>query len=198
MAWELYIQVGMLLSSFLLFIISFFSHLIAHLQDNIIIMSAIKNVAIVGGSGKLGSPALQYLLDAKRFNVTAITRESSSATFPDGVKVVKVNYDNKHDLVNAFKGHDVAIFIVGAQVMHTQLSLVDAAAEAGVQWIVPTEFSADSANEKLMEQITFFDIKHQVRAKIEQLGMKYLAVICHVWPEFVSNYIGAFVETTGY
>jgi len=149
-------------------------------------MSAIKNVAIIGGSGTLGTPTLRYLLDIKHFNITAITRSSSSATFPLGVKVTKVDYDNKHDLVNAFRGHDAAILIVGASVMHTQLALVEAAGEAGVQWIVPTEFSSDTANKKLMEQISFFNIKDQTRAKIQNLGMNYIAVICHLWSAFVS------------
>ncbi|GAB7343671.1 hypothetical protein MBLNU457_1660t1 [Dothideomycetes sp. NU457] len=151
-------------------------------------MSVIKNVAIVGGSGTLGTPTLRYLLDSKHFNITAITRSESSATFPSGVKVSKVDYDNKHDLVNAFRGHDAAILVLGAGVMHTQLPLVEAAAEAGVKWIVPTEFSSDSANRKFMEQVSFFGIKDQVRAKIQELGMNYLAVICHLWSEFSINY----------
>ncbi|KAK4153250.1 hypothetical protein C8A00DRAFT_34021 [Chaetomidium leptoderma] len=54
-----------------------------------------KTVAVVGVSGSLGKPVVRALF-AAGFKVTAITRETSNATFPDGVGVQRANPMAEH------------------------------------------------------------------------------------------------------
>ncbi|PBP23390.1 hypothetical protein BUE80_DR005967 [Diplocarpon rosae] len=74
---------------------------------------AFKNIAIVGGSGALGSSLLKALTDSGIFNITAISRPSSTATFPSSVKVLKADYTSVEALALALKGQGALILAVG-------------------------------------------------------------------------------------
>ncbi|KAK3636186.1 hypothetical protein LTR56_014349 [Elasticomyces elasticus] len=105
-------------------------------------MTAIKTVAVAGASGTMGSVALKALVDAG-FTVTALTRLDSSATFPSGVKVSQVDYNNIESLTAALKDQDAVVSTVGYAGMQGQVLLVDAAVAAGVKRIIPSEYGRD-------------------------------------------------------
>ena len=106
-------------------------------------MSTIKNVAITGASGSLGSVVLQKLLNAKDLNVLVLRRNGSSAAFPAEVKVIDVDFDSIDSLTAALQGQDAVIATVGMGGVAPQIKLIDAAIAAGVQRFIPSEFGSD-------------------------------------------------------
>ncbi|KAL4790577.1 hypothetical protein BDV19DRAFT_393951 [Aspergillus venezuelensis] len=123
--------------------------------------SQLKNIAIIGGSGNIGQIILKGLLSASAFNITALTRTSSIATFPAGVTVRRSDFSNA-DLQATFKGQDAVISVVGATGFAEQKKLIDAAIAAGVSRFLPSEFSADTLNETVLNLLPLFWQKKEV------------------------------------
>ena len=109
---------------------------------------------------------LQELLEAK-FAVTALTRPSSTSTFPPSVKVAKVDYDNIDSLTSALQGHDALISTLGSAGIKQQVNLIDAAINAGVQRLIPSEFGCDLSN-PLARKLPVYAPKLQVEQAIEE------------------------------
>ncbi|CAG8947966.1 unnamed protein product [Penicillium salamii] len=111
-------------------------------------MRPIKNVVAIGASGTLGTVVLKKLLEAGKFNVTVIRRAGSISSFSANVKVVDVDYSSLESLKSAFEGQDAVISLVPTFAADTQKAFVDASIEAGVSRFIPSEFSANLANQK--------------------------------------------------
>ncbi|KAG8819261.1 hypothetical protein FRC17_010527 [Serendipita sp. 399] len=134
---------------------------------------AYQNIVVVGAGGKLGAPLLQTLLrtNTPDFVVTALTRDSSSYTLPEGVdkeraKLVKVNFDDHASLVDALRGQDAIIFAftAGPDLVSTSKAIIDAAIEAGVKRVIPNEFG----NDELPLTEPLFGNKRVVREILEE------------------------------
>ncbi|PTD06608.1 hypothetical protein FCULG_00005918 [Fusarium culmorum] len=69
---------------------------------------AIQKVAVIGGSGLLGSKVVESLLHSG-FEVTAITRNESSATFPNEVIVKRVDITSVDSVEVAVTGQDAVV-----------------------------------------------------------------------------------------
>ncbi|KAI9047295.1 hypothetical protein LZ554_008744 [Drepanopeziza brunnea f. sp. 'monogermtubi'] len=106
-------------------------------------MASIKNVTIVGGAGDLGSALLKSLVDSGKFNVTALTRPTSTSTFPASVKVTKADYNSVDELTSALKGQDALVLALGTNGLSGQDKFIDAAIASGVKRIIPSEFGCD-------------------------------------------------------
>ncbi|MCJ1424704.1 hypothetical protein MMC29_002592 [Sticta canariensis] len=111
-------------------------------------MAAIKNVAIVGASGSLGGPVLNALVKSGKFNVTVITRPSSSTSFPDLVTVRTADLSSVESVTAAFQGQDAVVSTVGTAGLQGQTILVEAAVAANVTRFLPSDFGSDLANPK--------------------------------------------------
>jgi uncharacterized protein YbjT (DUF2867 family) len=114
-------------------------------------MHSITKVALAGASGSLGRPVLEHLLTGN-FTVTVLTREDSTSNFPNGVKVVKVDYASEENLTAALQGQDALISTLATEVISSQDILIKAAIAARVYRIIPSEFGSDTfleANKKL-------------------------------------------------
>ncbi|CAG7935326.1 unnamed protein product [Penicillium nalgiovense] len=111
-------------------------------------MEVIRNVAIAGASGALGSPILNALLKSELFNVTVLARQSSQAQFPASVKVVRVDYNSVPDLTAALTGQNAVVSVLTTSAMETQIPLIEAAMKAGVRRYLPSEFCANIGNPK--------------------------------------------------
>jgi uncharacterized protein YbjT (DUF2867 family) len=109
-------------------------------------MTAIKNVTIVGGSGRLGTFILQKLVASNKFNVQALKRSGSSSTFPDGVAVIESDYENVDSLKSAFQGQDAVVSVIGDAGVLSQKAMVDAAVAAGVKRFLPSNFGSNMSN----------------------------------------------------
>lgn len=106
-------------------------------------LSTIQNVLVIGGSGSAGTQIVNALLSSG-FSVSALTRESSSSTFPAGVKVKKADY-TAESLRNAFAGQDAIVSAVPAPSILLQKLIIDTAIEDGVKLFIPSEFGFDTA-----------------------------------------------------
>ncbi|KAI5464833.1 hypothetical protein BGZ63DRAFT_350598 [Mariannaea sp. PMI_226] len=144
----------------------------------------IERVAIVGAGGSVGKHLAASLIKTGKHTVTAISREGSTSSIPDGVKVVNVDYDNEDSLVNALKGQQfLAISMSVRAPPDTQEKIVRAAAKAGVKWIMPNAYGTDVANTTLtVENFTRADAGIHA---IQKVGYSsWIAMVCGFWYEF--------------
>lgn len=109
-------------------------------------MSSLRNIALVGASGSLGSPILKKLQAANTFNIKVLRRNGSTATFPESVNVVDVDFDSVESLTAALKGQDAVVSAAGTMQIAGQTLIVDAAIAAGVKRFLPSEFGCDLDN----------------------------------------------------
>ncbi|KAJ5970637.1 uncharacterized protein N7479_000555 [Penicillium vulpinum] len=123
--------------------------------------SYLKNVAIIGASGRIGRIILDSLDASSQFEITVISRKESNANFPPSVTALKTDYSDK-DLEALFKGKDVVISAVGASAFGEQKKFVDAAIRAGVKRFIPSEFSANSQNDAVLQLLPLFEQKKEL------------------------------------
>ncbi|KXG45633.1 uncharacterized protein PGRI_034000 [Penicillium griseofulvum] len=127
----------------------------------------IRNVAIAGASGALGSPILHALLESELFNVSVLARRSSQSNFPASIKVIRVDYTSIQDLTVALTGQDAVVSALTTSAMETQILLVEAAVKAGVKRFLPSEFSANIGNPKAAS-LPVYHSKLAIHEVIEQ------------------------------
>ena len=76
------------------------------------------------------------------------------------MSIKKVDYSKPETLVEALRGQDaLVITLSGHTPKGTEVQLINAAGEAGVAWILPNEWSPDSANEALVKDVFVFQPK---------------------------------------
>ena len=110
-------------------------------------------------SGNLGSIILPALL--RDFEVTIVTRSSSSASYPDNVKVIKIDY-TEDELLRVFQGQDAIVSAVGPTGFLEQKAFIDAAIKASVMRFVPSEYSSSTVNDVARQVVPVFEYKKQV------------------------------------
>ena len=153
-------------------------------------MSTIKTVTLAGASGALGTPLLQALLDAG-FTVTALTRESSTQSFPSSVKVAKVDYNDVDGLTVALKGQDALISALGTTSIDSQYHLIDAAVAAGVKRIIPSEFGCDIDHPKAAVMPVYqpkIQIRKHIEEKIKGTSTTYTYVINNMFLDWTMDH----------
>ncbi|KAI8952712.1 NAD(P)-binding protein [Xylaria longipes] len=163
-------------------------------------MTHLQNVAIVGATGHLGSYFVDELLKTGKHTITALTRSGIGKKIPGGVKVIEVDYSNESSLVAALQGQQfLAIVLAASAPSETHSIIVQAAAKAGVSYIMPTTYGADITNKDLVRD----DIYHRgaiVKVKeIESLGLNHIAMACGFWYEWSlalgENYFGIDIKS---
>lgn len=112
-------------------------------------------------SGSIGKIILDALVGAPQFKLTAVSRSSSDATFPAGVKVRKSDF-SESDLVSAFAGQDAVISVVGMGGFSDQKKFIDAAVSAGVKRFLPSEFSSNTLSPAVRKLLPLFEQKLEV------------------------------------
>lgn len=142
-------------------------------------MSTIKRVAIAGAGGNIGTPILKQLLESNSFDVTVLTRETSTATFPSNVTVKKVNYEDVSSLTSALKGIDGVVSTLASVSLSSQTKLIDASIAAGVQRFVPSEFGVDTQNENASKLPVFtpkIEVQKYLKEKADEGKISYTLV----------------------
>ena len=86
---------------------------------------------------------------------------------PEKVHVAHVDYDSLDDLTQALQGQDAVVSTLGSAAIALQLRLVEAAAKAHVKRFIPSEFGANTLNEKTAALPIFAD-KLRVQAALEK------------------------------
>jgi len=132
---------------------------------------SIKKVALAGATGNLGSAILKELRKSGLFEITVLTRESSTHAFPADVKVVKVDYTNPESLAAALAGQDALVSAVASLAVPSQRLLIDAAVKAGVKRIIPSEFGCDLKNHQT-RTLPVFASKVQIEEYLDELAVK--------------------------
>ena len=130
---------------------------------------------------------LEQLLKSGMHSVTTLTRVGSKSTFPDGVNVVRVNYDDEASLVSALEGQQFLIITLAFSAPpDTHSKIVRAAAKAGVPYIMPNVYSSDIiANEKLGTETMMGPVLRPLITEIEELGVSaWVVLVTSLWYQF--------------
>ena len=104
---------------------------------------------------------------------------------PEGVKVANVDYADQSSLIDALRGQDALIITMKAGEREAPGKLHEAAATAGVPWIVPNEWGSDPTDAALARDSFLGIVRDANRAQIESLGVSaWLGIACGFWYEF--------------
>jgi uncharacterized protein YbjT (DUF2867 family) len=87
----------------------------------------------------MGTPVIKALLQSG-FDVTAITRQQSTATFPAEVIVKRADTSSVDALTEVLKGQDAVVSAVGTAAAGTQMTIIESAIAARVKRFIPSEF----------------------------------------------------------
>lgn len=142
-----------------------------------------RKIAIVGGTGTVGEHILSALLSKNVHTLTAISRTESTATFPSAVDVKKGSYNDPAFLESVLQGQEILILIFPFQpkeAIEAQVPFIEAAAKAGVKWVLPTEFGSDKSS-ALGTDFPMTGMKQKYQILIEKLGMNWVAVVNNPW-----------------
>ncbi|KAK4498841.1 hypothetical protein PRZ48_009351 [Zasmidium cellare] len=143
-----------------------------------------KKVAIFGAPGNIGSQLVTHLLKQDKHEVTAVTRPSSTAVFPSSVTVKKGSYTDTKFLETVLQGQDVVVLMLGFAALKYQDGIFEAAAKAGVKYVLPSDYGASAENEKIVGLVPLFKTKWEQYHKIESLGMKWVSVVTALWIDY--------------
>ncbi|PLB41131.1 aromatic alcohol reductase [Aspergillus candidus] len=147
--------------------------------------NAIERVAIVGAGGTVGSNIVTSLLQTGKHTITALTRKDSTNTLPAGVLVAPVDYADEATLIAALKDQQFLIITMAPTAPRdTHSKLVQAAAKAGVPYVMPNGYGGDIDNARLENETMLGPIGKGQRAEIESLGMKWITVCCGFWYDY--------------
>ncbi|CEI67385.1 hypothetical protein FVEN_g5733 [Fusarium venenatum] len=132
-------------------------------------MSALKNIAVAGAAGDLGSAVFNALVTSNKFNLTVLTRKDSKSTFPSGTKVIQVDYDSLESLTAALQGQDAVVSTVGSLAIPSQNLLIDAAVAAGVKRFLPSEYGSNLVAPSV-RKLPVFGTKVAIEDKLIELA----------------------------
>ncbi|KAI1416454.1 NmrA-like family protein [Hypoxylon sp. FL1857] len=146
-------------------------------------MAPLRKVALVGasttGMANLGSFVLEELKADPTFEVTVVSRKSS-ATAPDGVKVLKLADDlPQSELEKAFAGQDAVVMTTNFQVFGQEGKFIDAAIKAGVKRFIPSEFGSNTRNQNTLAMFPMMGAKAKVVSELkakEGEGLTWTAI----------------------
>jgi nucleoside-diphosphate-sugar epimerase len=114
--------------------------------------SPIKTVTVLGASGNIGRPIVTELLSQGTFTVTAVIRSTSTATFPENVRVIHSDY-SLPSLTSAFQSQDAVISTIATLSIPTQLAAIDAMIAAGVKRFIPSEYGVDTSGPDILTKL---------------------------------------------
>jgi len=142
-----------------------------------------RKIAIIGASGKLGKPTIDALVGLGAHTITAIQRPEAASTFPTGITVKKGNLKDEAFLTEVLKGQDALVLMPPlAQLVELQEPAIRAAANAGVPYILPSEFGPDPFAGQLVEENELLIAKKHIRDLIESLGVSsWISIAVGPW-----------------
>ncbi|CZR49298.1 putative isoflavone reductase family protein (CipA) [Fusarium proliferatum ET1] len=147
--------------------------------------NSIERVAIVGAGGTVGSHIASALLQTGKHKITALTRHGSTNNLPEGIIIATIDYNDEPTLIAALKNQQFLIITMAPNApKDTHSKLVQAAAKAGVPYIMPNGYAGDIEQVKLGEDTLLGPVAKANRDEIERLGMKWITVCCGFWFDY--------------
>ncbi|KAL4883825.1 NAD(P)-binding protein [Aspergillus karnatakaensis] len=147
--------------------------------------NTIERVAIVGAGGTIGSHITAALLAIGKHQVTALSRKGSANKLPSGIKTAYVDYADENTLIAALRNQQILIITMSpAAPRDTHSKLVQAAAKAGVLYIMPNGYGGDIEDIKFGEDTLLGPVGQAQRNEIERLGMQWVTVCCGFWYDY--------------
>ncbi|KAL0929996.1 uncharacterized protein CTRU02_214816 [Colletotrichum truncatum] len=147
--------------------------------------NAIERVAIVGAGGTIGSHITAALLRTGKHTVKALTRKGSNNKLPEGVLAAPIDYNDQASIVAALKDQQFFIITMAPTAPRdTHSKLVQAAAKAGVPYVMPNGYAGDIEHTKFGEDTLLGPIAKANRDEIERLGMQWVNVSCGFWYDY--------------
>ncbi|RMX84040.1 hypothetical protein D0868_15556 [Hortaea werneckii] len=146
----------------------------------------LRNIAIVGAGGNVGSAALKHLLASDRnFNITILTQPTSTSTFPSHPRLTiqKGTFTDSNFLTPVLQNQDALLLALGFRAMDLQPHLLTAAVHAGVKYILPTEYAGDGLNDSMIDAVPVFQPKRAARRQIEELGGTWIGITTNPWAD---------------
>ena len=128
---------------------------------------------------------LKALLDSpSSFNVSILSRKSSTSTFPSDVKVISISDHYPHaELVKAFSGQDAVVSTIASLSSAKQVDLINAAIEAKVQRFIPAEFGSDThGDSENLKSVTIFQEKAKATERLRKAQDEGLT-----WTEIING-----------
>ena len=121
--------------------------------------------------------------------MTAITRPDSKSKLPEGIHTIRVDYSSDDDtaLVEALRGQQALIITMSLAAPPDTISkLVNAAAKAGVLYVLPNWIGIDDRNTALCDGITGMTAaSDRLKAQFKQFkDTSYIFLVCSGWYEF--------------
>ena len=105
--------------------------------------------AVAGAGGLLGGPIIAALTAANHPVIILTRSESRSALkLPSSslITIKEVDFKSLSSLTAALQGVDVVVSCLASAALPDQITLVEAAVQAGVQRFIPSEFGSDTSN----------------------------------------------------
>lgn len=134
-------------------------------------------ISALQAGGNSGKYITEALLKTGKHTVTAITHADSKSTLLEGVEVKKVNYSSPSSLTDAVRGHDALVITMGLMApLDQQSKLLQAAVDTDILWVLPNEWSPDTANEAMVKDVFPFQKMPKARDKIKKLGKKTISL----------------------
>lgn len=117
--------------------------------------------------------------------MTAISRQGSSNKLPEGVVVATVDYEDEDSIVAALKNQQFLIVTMAPTAPRgTHSKIVQAAAKAGVPYVIPNEYGGDIENVQFGQDTLLGPVNKANRDEINSLGMQWIAVCCGFWYDY--------------
>ena len=135
----------------------------------------------------MGRHITNALLAQNLHTLTAITRLDSTTPLPTGIHhVTHVDYTSSSSLTSALHNIDCLVITMNVTAgKGAQTALINAAADAGVQWVMPNEYGIDPEHDRrLGEDTKLGPALIEVREYIEMKGLKWVGLSCGFWYEF--------------
>lgn len=154
---------------------------LAYVTDNIVLSLSQTDVCLFQAGGNLGPSILNAIDKDSHFTVSVLSRTGSSSTFPDHIKVHRIDGSYPEDeLLAALKGQDAVVLLLPPSDVQNQKSIIDAAIKAGVKRVIPGEFGSDTSNQKIIDQVPIFKGKQEVTQYLqskEETGLSWTGII---------------------
>ncbi|KAK4941367.1 hypothetical protein LTR66_014813, partial [Elasticomyces elasticus] len=134
-------------------------------------------VALAGATSGFGKTVLDHFISSKTsHHVVLLSRSAQPGYAARGVDVRPVSYTDHAALVRALSGVHTLLSLIGGSpdaLLHSQLALIEAAKEAGVQRFAPSEYAGSG-----YDGIDLYSGKAQVWAATKASGLDHTRFAC--------------------